>query len=85
MFARFKALANRFKTGEKKEQKEGEYGVGVPPENEAIREDVEERRTKVAEYLEPINENWTFIERTLLWKNALPACICFFVISGVFW
>ena len=85
MLARFKAFIASFKKDAKKEESESEYEVGVPPENEAVRADLQERRNKVAELLEPVDKNWEFIENTLLWKNALPACTCFFFISVVFW
>ena len=85
MFARFKNFISNTKKNAKKEESESAFEVGVAPQNDSIREDLQEKRDKVAEFLQPVDENWEFIQLTLLWKNSLPACICFFAISGIFW
>ena len=85
MLSRFKAIFGRYKKGVKREKDETEHELDVPAVQESLTGEVQEKRIRVAEFLEPIQTNWDFIEKTLLWKNALPACICFFFISGVFW
>ena len=85
MLSRLKGLFSHIKGKVKEVDDEKEPSKGVPPEDEVASAEVQNRRSKVAEFLEPVNKNWEFIEEVLLWKNAMPACVCFFLISGVFW
>ncbi|XP_065053108.1 reticulophagy regulator 2-like isoform X2 [Rhopilema esculentum] len=85
MLSRLKGFFRNIKGKVKEVDDEKEPSKGVPPEDEIASAEVQNRRSKVAEFLEPVNKNWEFIEEVLLWKNAMPACVCFFLISGVFW
>lgn len=85
MFARIKGLFTKLKQKVNEDKTDKEYDVGVPPTDDVLQAELQDKRSKVAEHLEPVKANWDFIESILLWKNALPACICFFLISGVFW
>eukprot|EP00112_Aurelia_sp_Birch-Aquarium-sp1_P014391 Seg3103.6 transcript_id=Seg3103.6/GoldUCD/mRNA.D3Y31 product="hypothetical protein" protein_id=Seg3103.6/GoldUCD/D3Y31 len=85
MFARIKGLFTKLKQKVDEDKTDKEYDVGVPPTDDVLQAELQDKRSKVAEHLEPVKANWDFIESILLWKNALPACICFFLISGVFW
>jgi len=85
MFSRLKTLTARFRRGVTNEISEAQHDLDVSPGPEQHTAEVQEKRSRVAEILEPVDKNWDFIEKTLLWKNALPACTCFFIISGLFW
>ena len=85
MLSKVKVLFAAYKQDAKNEESRDEREVDIVPAHEPLKAEIEEKRRKVAEFLEPVDKNWDFIEKTLLWKNALPACICFFFISGVFW
>ena len=84
MFARLRGLISRLK-GKEEAPKEPEYDVSIHPEDDALQAELQEKKQKVTEWLEPVKTYWTSIEDIMLWKNPLPACICFFVITGVFW
>ena len=85
MFSRLKTLTASFGRGVTNEISEAQHDLDVSPGPEQHTAEVQEKRSRVAEILEPVDENWDFVEKTLLWKNALPACTCFFIISGLFW
>ena len=44
-----------------------------------------EKKNVIRDFLKPLSTNWQFVEDVLLWKNPLPACVCFLLISGLFW
>eukprot|EP00794_Sanderia_malayensis_P003481 gene3481-3979_t len=85
MFSRLKNVIKRIRGRKNNEDSQVEYDVSYQPEDDAFRQKLLEYRDKVTDFLEPVKNNWLFVEETLLWKNHFLSCVCFFVISGIFW
>ncbi len=85
MLRRLKTAIARLRGKTTDENAQTDYDISYQPEDDVLRQKLQEYRNRVTDFLEPIKTNWKFIEDTLLWKNHFPACICFFLISGIFW